>query len=330
MKPYNDNLMKLVQLLSDGNFHEGSTIGEALGVTRSAIWKAVKKLQKYGVDIIAEKGQGYRLNNPMTLYDKSKIYNLLSMENHSDFKIEIFELLESTNNYLKNTTFETTKICLAEMQTGGKGRFTKVWHSPFGDNIYLSIGQFFPQDIQELSGLSLVIGLAILNTIEQYYPLSGLSLKWPNDILYNGKKLAGILIDANSEIHGSCNLIIGVGLNLNMSSKATNHPIENWTSIKMITKETADKSKITASLISAIFKHIQQFQMSGFNSFRKVWEKYDYLLGKNTTVTQGNKQITGTCCGITEQGHLKIQQQDGTIIEFLSGDASLSKQIIYL
>jgi len=324
MKKQNENLNKLINLLSDGKFHDGSTMGAALGITRSAIWKIVKRLQDYGVNITSDLTKGYRLEQPMTLYDKHKIYNALPISEKKSYELDVFESLNSTNDYLKTLRFKTNKICLAELQTQGKGRFSRTWYSPFGDNIYLSISMSFNQDISELSGLSLVISLAVLNTIEQFYASKNLSIKWPNDVLLNGKKIAGILIEGDSEVHGCCKLIIGIGLNVNMTDKKANQHANHWTSIKLATKKNIDKNQITASLLNNLFKYIKKFQDTGFGYFQSEWKKYDYLYGQEITITNGKKRTHGICRGVNNQGYLQVEKSDGTNVQYLSGDTSLN------
>src|SRR3989338_4215433 len=165
MKNKNKNLVKISALLSDGQYHDGTSIGEKLGITRAAVWKVIKKLQEYGIEIQSIKGKGYLLEKQLILLDEQKIKKNIKK---ASVTITILEKVRSTNDYLKNDSTKDSeiKICLAEMQTNGRGRLHRQWHSPFGQNIYFSCAYAFQKDMSELSGLSLVVGLAVCNAIE--------------------------------------------------------------------------------------------------------------------------------------------------------------------
>src|SRR3990167_5018644 len=165
MKKFSTTFTKLVNILNDGNYHDGTTLSSRLQISRSAVWKAIQKLEKYGIPVHAMKGKGYALAEPLILLNQKTIKRGIQTAN-IDFTI--FESIHSTNTYcvpqprIKN---KNISICLAETQTGGLGRLQRSWHSPFGQNIYLSCTYSFQKDVSELSGLSLVISLAIIATL---------------------------------------------------------------------------------------------------------------------------------------------------------------------
>src|SRR3990167_5786654 len=191
-KKLQQNLIKLVTILNDGEYHDGNSIGQTLQLTRSAVWKTIKKLQNYGIKIDSIKGKGYTLVEPLLLLDpliiKNKIYDSIDLM--------VFETIDSTNLYLKQfKNCKQVKVCLAEQQTAGKGRFERAWHSPFGKNIYMSCRYPFKKDISELAGLSLLTSLSVIKTLNDIGIKDHLFVKWSNDIVFDGKKLAGNLIE---------------------------------------------------------------------------------------------------------------------------------------
>lgn len=327
MKKYNFNLLSLVDVLADGQYHDGTTIGAQLEVTRSAIWKAIKKLQNYGISIKSIKNKGYVLTEPLVLLDKNKIKKGVREGN---ILIDVVESLESTNDYLKDyKDAKQERICLAEHQTKGKGRLKRSWHSPFGQNIYLSFFYSFQKDVSELAGLSLLISLAVVKTLKQYYAQGEFLVKWPNDVVYKGKKLAGSLIELQAEANGLSYAIIGIGVNVNMMHAKNNQINQEWTSLREISKTYIDRNSLCVSLINNLVEYIRLFEVDGFSQFMKEWQKADYLQDKQITVKCMSNAIQGIAKGISPQGNLLLQLKDGVIKAFSSGDTSIIKKKNY-
>ena len=179
----------------------------------------IKKMEDKHVEIETQKLKDYRLKQPLLLLDQKKILTALPENLQTKIGLDIYSQLPSTNQYLlddNDRNYTQPVFCLAEMQTAGKGRMGRQWHSPFGQNIYCSLRWDLPVGVCQLSGLSLVIGLAVLKALQQFDPSLLLELKWPNDIFARGKKLGGILIEMLAKSSGSCSVIIGIGLNCNM------------------------------------------------------------------------------------------------------------------
>jgi len=325
-KKLNNNLAKLVTILNDSNFHDGNDIGKTLGITRSAIWKIIKKLNNYGVVIHSNKNKGYALPEPLILLDAEKIQSKLDSAIKSLVTLAVFETLESTNDYLKKLPQKKhLAICLAEQQTRGKGRFSRDWHSPFAKNIYFSCHYQFRKDISELAGLSLVVGLAIINTLVVQGLTDQLFIKWPNDILWDEKKLAGTLIEVSAETHGLCEVIIGIGLNINMVAAEANDITQPWSSIRQILNKQMDRNNIVAALINNLVDYIMRFETHGLAHFMQEWQSYDYLLEKPVRLLKGTEPITGKGLGINPQGHLLLQLTTGSIQTFSAGEVSIMK-----
>ncbi|MAZ78212.1 MAG: biotin--[acetyl-CoA-carboxylase] ligase [Legionellaceae bacterium] len=326
MKRISQNLVQLVALLNDGHYHDGTSIGEQLNVSRAAVWKLIKKLEQYDVPIASTKGKGYQLKKPLALLDNKKLASLLR---HRSVKVETLEKVASTNDYLKQFTKDNDKIiaCMSETQTKGKGRLQRQWHSPFGQNIYLSLLCPFEKDISELSGLSLVAGLAVCHAIESTIDLRGnqLKMKWPNDIFIDGRKLGGILIEIEAESNGFCQVVIGVGLNVNMEKALKREIDQSWASLLQMTEQYIDRNKLCAEIIDSIIDYFERFSSKGLAEYKSEWQKRDCLSNKNISVMSGNKKMTGACIGINNQGHLKIQDKSGKTSTLSSGDTTLLK-----
>lgn len=231
--------------------------------------------------------------------------------------IELFESLGSTNDYLKESG-NTPCVCLAEMQTAGRGRLERQWHSPFGKNIYLSMRFPLTKKAHELSGLSLIVGLAICEAIDAARPSSTPpQVKWPNDVLVDGKKIAGTLIEINKDA-----LIIGIGVNVNMN-EADIH--QAWTSLQKLTGAYHDRNVLCAELINMVTQCVERFMKLGLGDFEKEWKERDYLFNKEIQLMHNDKKFSGIGAGINQNGHLVLILPDGTKKSFSSGESSVLK-----
>jgi BirA family transcriptional regulator, biotin operon repressor / biotin---[acetyl-CoA-carboxylase] ligase len=321
-----NSLLNVVELLSDHQFHDGTSIGEALNVTRAAVWKIIKKLEAYDIPIKSVKGKGYILEEPLILLDAKKIKSGLR---DKTILLEILEKTASTNDDVKQLSHKNKNpiICIAEMQTQGRGRFNRNWHSPFGKNVYFSMLYRLPKDISELSGLSLIIALATCKAIEAACQLpEPLSVKWPNDIVASGKKVGGILIEIQAESNGFCNIVIGIGLNVNMQKASKSEINQQWTSIQNLSGHYEDRNRLCSELITYLISYLQRFNEQGLSDFLDEWNKRDSLLNQLVHLTSNNEVISGTGAGINEQGHLMLTLPGNIKKAFASGDTSLLKQ----
>lgn len=266
----------------------------------------IKKFEKYGIEIPSMKSKSYLLETPPILLDAHKIKKNIKK---SSVVIDILEKVTSTNDYLKNDPDPKNKIkiCIAEMQTKGRGRLNRQWHSPFAQNIYFSCAYSFARDMSELSGLSLV----------------NLAVKWPNDILVNQQKIAGILIDIRTESSGCCHAIIGIGINVNMQNALKKEIDQPWTSLQKITGQYIDRNLLSAALINSLMSYLERFSKSGLSDFMNEWNEKDCLFGKSVAVMSGQKKLAGIGAGINTQGHLTLKMLDKTEKTFSSGDTTL-------
>lgn len=325
MRTQQSSLSHLVKILSDGKYHDGTTIGETLNITRSAVWKAMKKLEAYGIDVDSIKGKGYALPEPLILLDKKLIQKKLTNKN---IDIQIVEEIDTTHdfkNFLDKN--KTPSICLAESQTQGKGRMGRNWHSPFGQNLYFSCLYTFEKDISELAGLSLVVGLAVIKTLKKYdFPESPL-IKWPNDVIYQYQKLAGTLIEVKAETHDSCRTIISIGVNVNMLKNDDTHKniSQLWTSLRSILGNYIDRNDLCAELMNNLLDYLKQFEQTGLVYFIPEWKTVDALFNKPITLNNANQKIHGIAKGINSQGNLLLKLEDGKLQAFSSGDTTVVK-----
>ncbi len=282
----------------------------------------------------------------MILLDKKQI-NFQLYEQANRFHIHLFKSIDSTNLYLQQLPYhKQIDICCAEMQTAGKGRLGRDWYSPFAENIYFSIRwpvtintnskkstesacsdqgtEFFTMN--QLGALSLIVSLAIKSTIDHFIPDADILIKWPNDLMWHEKKLAGILIELMKMSDQQMAVIIGIGLNVNSlthqqpTQSALDRP---WCSLLEITGMTFDRNQLIAQLILELNQYIEQFFIYGFNRFLPAWKKSDYLLEKQIKVCQPTRIIHGLAKGVNQLGQLILIDDNGKEHHVASGEASI-------
>lgn len=241
--------------------------------------------------------------------------------------IELFPTLPSTNTYLLKESKISGHVCLAEQQSAGRGRRGKKWISPLGNNIYLSLRWHFSLDTQALSGLSLVVGLAVIKAL-QHYGASGLALKWPNDVLSNHKKIAGILVEFGESQEKSTPAVIGIGINGDLSFEQGKSIEQPWTSLAVLCGKPVKRNALVSLLLEALLTQLASFEEFGFACFQKEWEKWDVLVDKNITLLLANSRLVhGIARGVDFQGAL-IVETEGKRQAYFGGEVSGKRILI--
>lgn len=328
-----DKQKKILMVLADGQFHSGTELAEILNVSRSAICKQFKGLSEFGIQHSAVSGKGYRLDYALELLDATTITQLLS-KNHQSLlsTLEIHDSLNSTNSYLVDYAQQHAAsgiVCFAEHQSAGKGRRGRTWVSPYGSNLYMSILWRFQQGgIAATAGLSLAIGIAVIRALKQHH-IDDVSLKWPNDIYSQGKKLGGILIEVSGETDGPCSAVIGLGLNLFLPVSEAQTITQAWTDLTNVTGIVpVSRNQLAATLISHILTIVNGFETVGIQTYLDEWRSYDCLQGHLATLYIGQQKIDGLVEGIDDNGLLLIKRAEGTTQAFASGEVSFSDAIV--
>ncbi len=225
-----------------------------------------------------------------------------------DLECHFFDSIESTNLFLSNRPFTNkVQLCLAREQTQGKGQYGRQWESQKDSSILFSIRRNFPQEC-DLNGLSLVVGLAIVKVLEKECLVEGFKIKWPNDIYFEGKKLAGVLLESQIQSKNQ-SVVIGVGINYALDQSMTFEI--PWTDLAKITKTLPDIKLLTAEIINNILVMSEHFSAFGFNDFQLDWKRYDMLQGKKIKCTDLKDSFEGKVVGVTSQGALKIYTKNG-------------------
>lgn len=316
----------IIRTLQDGQYHSGQALGQSLQISRTAIWKQIQYMSdSLQLPLSSKPGQGYALKPTAILLETETIQQgLLAQVREQIGKIDCFDQIQSTSQYLYqkiNETDLTNQLCIAEMQTDGIGRRGQTWQSPFGYNVYYSLLWHFQQPPQALIGLSIMMAIIICRVLSQYNLSDGLQLKWPNDIFFNSKKLAGILVEMRAQNSGLSHCVMSVGLNGFVSNQTGNHIDQPWTDFYRITGHTLNRNHFIAELTNHLIPAIFTYQQKGLAPFLKEWQQYDRFYQQPLTLTHQNGQtLSGICHGINDQGLLQLAcPRTGQISSFHSG-----------
>lgn len=309
--------LAILKALSRGDFISGEELGEQFGISRAAISKHIKGIQAWGVDIFRVQGKGYQLSNPLQLLDEAVLKNQLT------YAVELIPIIDSTNQYLLDRVdeLESGAVCLAEYQAKGRGRRGREWVSPFGSNLYMSMFWRLDAGMAAAMGLSLVVGVAIVEALEEL-GLNDVKLKWPNDLYYQDRKLAGILVEMSGQAGGAANLVIGMGMNL-MMSEQTEGITQPWASLSEVANESSiDRNQLAITMINTLHKALSDYELYGMAGFVERWNRLDNFLGRPIKLIMGPREITGIARGINEQGAVLLETDEG-IEAFIGGEISL-------
>lgn len=301
----------LISLLADGMIHSGASLAAEFGVSRTAIWKLVNRAAEKGYRIETIRGKGYRLTESVDLLDYDALLATIPAVYRDRIQLQVMDTVDSTNAEVirrRSSGQSGILICLADTQTAGRGRRGRVWQSPAGDNLYLSLGLTLRGGFSAIEGLSLVIGVALAEALEAL-GVGDIGLKWPNDLQSQGKKLAGILIELQGELEGAAQVVAGVGLNVHMIQAPAVD--QAWTSLALVggSAQKWKRNEIAATLIVSVLDAVESFSEQGFSAFRERWQQRDVFLGQPLTTSQ--REIQGVGRGIDESGHYRVETPDG-------------------
>lgn len=299
-------LTPLIKILADGGFHSGESLGVALGVTRAAVWKRLQGLTVLGVAVESIKGRGYRIPGGLCLLDEKAILAQLSAESRGLLaNLSCLDDVDSTNQYLLSAHACRGDVCLAERQTSGRGRRGRAWSSPYGQNVYLSLRWQYEQGVTALEGLSLAVGVIVADVLTQEFGVEGLKLKWPNDLLWAGDKLGGVLVEVGGDLTGDCAVVVGVGLNVNMSNAVAPTIDQAWTDL-IQAGVSVDRNTLAAMMISRLLPALESYPRQGFAPYRHRWLEHAAFIDQQVVLTTQANAVTGVLRGVDNSGALVV------------------------
>ena len=306
---------ELLGALSATQVMSGSALAQRLGVTRAAVWKQVEVLRALGAPIDAVGGRGYRLAWPLEPLDAARIRAEVDVSLRRRLgDIEVLWQTESTSDTLLRAAAAGARdlsVCIAETQSAGRGRRGRQWASPLGGNVYFSLLKRFPRGMGTLSGLSLVAGVALVEALADC-GVAGAGLKWPNDVLADGRKVAGILVELGGEFLGPCHAVIGVGINLRLGGEA---PIDQpYIDLAQLCAGTPPpRNHLIARLLTHLIGTLDRFADEGFAAFLATYARHDLLAGRAVRVQAPDGARDGIADGVDERGALRVRHGDASV-----------------
>jgi BirA family transcriptional regulator, biotin operon repressor / biotin---[acetyl-CoA-carboxylase] ligase len=314
--------------LADGQFHSGQELARALGVSRSAIWKAARKLRELGSTLHAVRNRGYRLAGGGEPLNADVIRAGISKNSRARVRhLEVFWIVSSTNTVLLERSAPPLGECdvaLAEFQSAGRGRRGRTWIASPGGALCLSLSWTFAQLPRDVGSLSLAIGVCVLRALRRL-GISELHLKWPNDVLLGDGKLGGILIELRAEASGPACAVIGVGLNVALGAalvtqiSATGLAAADLTGVGV---PRLSRNTIATHIVDACVGGLLDFEREGLRAFMAEWRRADALRGRTVSVMNGEERTRGLARGIDATGALLVEAPQG-LRKFVSGEVSV-------
>jgi len=314
----------MLRHLADGGFHSGQALGQAYGVSRATICNLVHKARDMGVSIHAVQGRGYQLESPVAWLDSEKIRAALGSA-ASHYHLRVIDATDSTNSLLMQaaeTGAPDGSVVCAEYQFAGRGRRGRAWHAVLGGSLTFSVLWRFEEGIAALVGLSLAVGVAITRALNRFsrFPVK---LKWPNDVLVDYRKLAGILVEIQGDIQGPSFAVVGIGLNVHLPA-AQRESIDQAVVDLAEMQVQVDRNDLLASCLVELKSVMDVMRREGFSALRAEWEAHHAHAGQPVSLQLPDRQtVTGIARGVDDTGAFLLQTDHGATVSYNSGDIRL-------
>ncbi len=303
---------KLLTELSAAHFTSGVALAKKFNVSRSAISDALKDATEAGVEIFSLTRRGYRLAAPVDLLDMNAVREAIGDKAHR-LDVDILPTIGSSNTELltRAAADAASGTCVAaEMQTAGRGRRGRTWQSQFASSLTFSLLWRFEKGAAALGGLSLVVGLALVRALRKA-GVNNAMLKWPNDVIVNGEKLAGILIETQGDMLGPTAAIIGVGVNVQLPDALKLSIDQTVTDVASHVESQLSRNKLLAAMLRELVVVLDEFGERGFKFFKADWIAFHALQEQAVTVRQNNATDYGALVkDVGDDGSLIVEAID--------------------
>lgn len=324
---------RLLALLADGEFHSGEQLAQRLRISRAAVWKLARGLRAMGVEVESAPRRGYKLPRAVDLLDKNVILKALSNQaRESVERLDVLLTVDSTNRYVRDAAAEAAPggahVCVAELQYAGRGRRGRSWLAPFGSGVCMSLGWRFADAPPTFSALSLAVGVAAGRALQRF-GATDVGLKWPNDLIWRGRKLGGVLIEMRGESAGPAHVVIGIGVNMHMPAATRLQLAEQQAALvadvhEILKERTPQRNQLIAALTDEIITMLPVFAERGFAAFSQQWRSLDALADAHVKVINGEHTLYGVARGVDDDGALQVDTEAGRQ-KFVSGEVSLRR-----
>lgn len=324
----NQRTWQLLNLLADGEFHSGEVLAGQMGMSRASVFNALEKVADSGVVLQRVRGRGYRLARPWHRLERSEVLRELGKD-AAQFSLEILPQASSSNTLLlqragldhANGGAPSGTVLAVELQTAGRGRMGRNWHSSVGTALTFSLLWRFDCGLNALSGLSLGVGVAVVRALKRL-GAQGVQLKWPNDILTGQGKLAGVLIEAQGDMLGPSTVVIGIGMNYTMPVNLERQIDQPASALEGVCAAMPTRNQLLAAVLLELALVLKQFARDGFAALRGEWEQYHVHQDRPIQILMADGQtVAGIARGVSDNGELCLETAQG-IRRFNSGEVS--------
>ena len=307
----------------------GPTSGEALaarlGISRSAVHKRMESLRESGIGIDAQAGRGYALRAPCDLLDADAIRARLTEPARALLAtLDVEWIVDSSNSVLlrREGVADGAQALLVEGQSGGRGRRGRTWRSPLAANLYLSLARRYAGGLARLGGLSLAAGVAVAEALRSLGV--AVQLKWPNDLVVDGRKLGGLLVEGGGEHAGPARAVVGLGLNVCMPPAASRGIDQPWTDLATVAPAAAaSRNALAATLLSWLLPALEQFDREGLEPFRERYAAFDALRDREVALIGAGDALHGVASGLADDGGLRVRMPNGEVRSVHAGEVSV-------
>jgi BirA family biotin operon repressor/biotin-[acetyl-CoA-carboxylase] ligase len=315
---------RVLQSLAAGEFRSGEALAGAMGVSRGSVWHAVRELEQAGLAVYRVRGRGYRLEEPVSLLDAETVKSCLGAQARG-LALEFLATADSTNTVALQRARDNAPsgtLIAAEWQAAGRGRHGRAWHAGLAGGLTFSLVWRFTQGAAALSGLSLAVGVALVRAM-QSCGATEVALKWPNDVVWRGSKLAGILIEMQGDALGPACVVIGVGINVHLSRAVRERIDQPVTDMETACGSVLDRNAVLARVLIELKAVLTRFEREGLGPLRAEWQRYHVWQERPVTVTlPDGRSERGVARGVDEGGALIVSTTAG-VRHYHSGEVSL-------
>ncbi|MCQ6557999.1 biotin--[acetyl-CoA-carboxylase] ligase [Paenibacillus mendelii] len=317
---------RIIEMLEqqDGQYLSGETISKELGISRTAIWKKIKKLEELGYQIEASRRLGYRLAGKPS---KLILSELLTKLKDTSFicSVKLLDSVDSTNNAAQQLAEDGAAegtLVIAEQQTNGRGRMGRNWISPAGKGVWMSVILRPSLSLQFAPQLTLLTAVALCRALKELTTLD-IGIKWPNDLLVDGKKISGILLESTAEDERIRYIIAGIGISVNLTEEDYPEELRGIaTSLRIEQGNELDRTEVIAAFFRQFELLYTLYQQEGFSPIQTLWEALSVTLHKPVKLTTPAGVVEGTPIGLSESGALIVQKLDGSQVNVFSAVTS--------
>ncbi len=320
---------QVLRILADGHRHSAEYLAQTLGVTQAEVCTQLAQLEAWGLDVEVTPGSDYFLDRPINFLSRALILDELNSDVERFMaRLDVHEEIDSTNQALLDAAPRTAgkfTIALAEYQRAGRGRRGRSWVAPFGGGLCFSAGWLFEEIPRDLSALTLATGVVIRRVLFEATGLA-VQLKWPNDLIWEDKKLGGILVEFTVESQGRCYVVIGIGINISIAPKWLEQVAGSLGGAIDLYAATQGhpppRNILAARMIEASARVFRHYRDNGFLEYHAEFNAVDYLRGRHVSVDDASHLISGVAVGVDRSGALRVDTGDD-VRRVISGHVSV-------